>query len=58
MIMLKELLNNGWFILIILTLGLFVVYKFLNRKDAKLEKLEVEYNELITLDKYKVKGQY
>jgi len=58
MIILNELFNNGLFIIISITLFLYITYKVLNRKDKDLERLEGEYNELLTLDKYKVKGQY
>jgi hypothetical protein len=42
-------------ILLGILIGIAILYKLLNRPDNKLEK---DINEILTSDKYKVKGQY
>ena len=39
-------------------IGLYVLYKLLLRKDKFEEDYEKLYNDILTSDKYKVKGQY
>lgn len=56
--MISELINNKMFIVASLFIGSFIVFKILTRKNKDLVRLEVEYNEVVNSDKYKVKGQY
>ena len=58
MITLKELLNNNLIVMGSAVIVLYFAYKILNRKDKSLQNLEVEYNDLVTSEKYKVKGQF
>ncbi len=58
MIILKELFNNSWFVVIGVGLIIYTAYKILNKKNKTLEQLEIEYNELVNSEKYKVKGQF
>ena len=38
--------------------GLYMLYKLLFRKNPYQDEYEKLYNEILTLDKHKVKGQY
>ena len=53
-----ELLNNKLALIISALLGIFIIYKFLNRKSNDDVDLENEYNDILKSDKYKVKSQY
>ncbi len=40
-------------------MGMFILYYFVfGRKTEELVKLEQEYQEVLTLDQYRVKGQF
>lgn len=46
------------FISIYVALGLYIFYKVLFSKSPYQKKYEKLYNEILTSNKYKVKGQY
>ncbi len=56
--MIMEIITNKWVALVAVVVIGFVVYRLINKKDSGLDELEAEYNEILTSDKYKVKGQY
>jgi len=56
--MITELLSNKVFVFSVLFLGGFLVFKLLTRKSKDVMELEIEYEEIINSDKYRVKGQY
>lgn len=56
--MITELINNKIFLASLAVITAFALYKILNRKDPLMEEIEQEYHEVVTSDKYKVKGQY
>lgn len=43
---------------IYILVGLYFLYRLLFRKNPYQEEYEKLYNEILTSDKYKVKGQY
>jgi len=45
-------------ILIYAVAGLYLLYKLLFKKNPYQKEYEKLYNEILTSDKYKVKGQY
>lgn len=56
--MITELMQNKLFLISLGLLSVFALYKLLFRKDSVAENLDKEYNEILSSDKYKVKGQY
>ena len=50
-------LNSSFFIALYITIGFFIVYKLLFRKNTIQSEYEQLYKEVITSNKYKVKGQ-
>ncbi len=56
--MITEIMSNRWFLIGAAVVVAVIAYKLFNRKDAALEEIEKEYEEVLTSDKYKVKGQY
>ncbi|MBI2108229.1 hypothetical protein HYX09_00045 [Candidatus Woesearchaeota archaeon] len=51
-------INKTILIAIYAAIGLYVLYKLLLRKDKFEEDYDKLYNDILTSDKYKVKGQY
>ena len=43
---------------IYIAVGLYILYRLFFRKSPYQEEYEKMYNEVLTSDKYKVKGQY
>ena len=52
------LINNTFLVSIYVLIGLYMLYKILFRKNPYQDEYERLYNEILTSDKYKVKGQY
>ena len=46
------------FIAVYAAIGLYIIYKLFWRKDPMKDEYEKLYNDILTSDKYKVKGQY
>ena len=55
--MINELISNKWF-WIFVGLTIATIYKIFFSKDKTLQRLENEYSEIISSNKYKVKGRY
>ena len=51
-------INKTILISIYVLVGLYILYKHFFRKDPYQDEYEKLYNEILTSDKYKVKGQY
>lgn len=51
-------MQNKLFLISLGLLSVFALYKLLFRKDSVAESLDKEYKEILSSDKYKVKGQY
>ncbi len=51
-------MQNKLFLISLGLLSVFALYKLLFKKDSVAENLDREYNEILSSDKYKVKGQY
>ena len=45
-------------VIIYIIIGLYTLYRLFFRKDQYLKDYEKLYNEILTSEKYKVKGQY
>ena len=50
--------NKSVIIAIYIGVGIYILYKLLFRKTKFEEDYEKMYNDILTSDKYKVKGQY
>jgi len=53
-----ETITGKWFIVAVIGVLAAAAYILFSRKDKNLEALENEYNEILTGEEYKVKGQY
>ena len=51
-------INKTILMAVYVLVGLYLLYKVLFRKSLYQEQYEKLYNEILTSDKYKVKGQY
>ena len=51
-------INKTILISIYVLVGLYILYKLFFRKNHYQDEYERLYNEILTSDKYKVKGQY
>ena len=51
-------INKTILISIYVVVGLYILYKLFFRKNPFQAEYEKLYNEILTSDKYKVKGQY
>ena len=51
-------INKAILISVYILIGLYIVYKLFFKKNPYQKKYEKMYNEILTSDKYKVKGQY
>ena len=51
-------INKAVLIAIYALVGLYILYRLLFRKNPYQEEYERLYNEILTSDKHKVKGQY
>ena len=51
-------INRAILIGIYVAVGLFMLYRLFFRKNPYQEEYEKLYNEILTSDKHKVKGQY
>lgn len=51
-------INKTILIGIYVFVGLYILYKLLFRKNLYRDEYEKLYNEILSSDKYKVKGQY
>jgi len=50
--------NKSVIIMIYIGVGIYILYKLLFKKTKFEEDYEKLYNDILTSDKYKVKGQY
>ena len=50
--------NNTWLIAVYITLGLYLLFKVLFRKDPQQSEYEKLYNKVLNSPKYRVKGQH
>ena len=54
-----ETIDKNWVLLVIGILASIAIFRwFFMRKSTELMELEQEYEEILKLDKYKVKGQW
>lgn len=56
--MIGELLNNKLFWVFAIGVSIAMFYKIFFSKDREMQTIEKEYYEILSSDKYKVKGQY
>ena len=56
--MFAELANNKLLLFGLAFVVAVAIYKIFNKKDRVMKEIEREYNEVVTSDKYKVKGQH
>ena len=51
-------MNNTLVFGVYAAIGLYILYKFFWKKDPIRDEYEKLYNDILTSDKHKVKGQY